>query len=347
MKDTNIRTILITGGGGYIGSFAVEQFITAGYKVKIFDKFIFGEDPVKTYISSPAVELVKGDIRDTQFVMSQLKEVDAVLHLAAIVGAPESSRIPELTWDINYHATKNLIDEVIKANQLGQINVKRFIFVSTCSNYGSSGSNTYVNEQSSLDPISPYAESKVTAEKYLTSIDTKSLNWTICRLATVYGVSPRMRFDLLVNEFTREAVLKKKLIIYGNQGRAFVHIADVINSFKLFLESPIELVTAKIFNVGDTQESNKTKSELGQLVASVIKGTEVSVIEKDLDDRDYKVNFDLIRKSLGFKTTKTIKEGIREIEEYITSHLNNIDPYDNKYTNLKAYLSLNDSSTNR
>lgn len=329
-KANNTKKILITGGGGYIGSVVTRYLLERGFDIRVLDLFIHGRDSLDDV--SDEIEVVQGDIRDVPIVRECLQDVGAVIHLAAIVGAPESNRIPKLTWEINYEATKHLVDEIRKKG------IPRMIFVSTCSNYGRGG-DTFASEDAPLDPISPYSESKVAAEKYVLSQKDPNFHPMICRLATVFGISPRMRFDLLVNQFVADAFFKKELIVLGHQGRTFVHIKDVARVFKILLRAKIEKISGEVFNVGSTEKSNFTKSELGQIVAGLIPDVKLTILEKDLDARDYQVSFDKISKVLGFKTGYSIEDGVKEILEYLERNPD-LDPYNPKYSNLNKYLSL-------
>jgi len=326
--------ILVTGGAGYVGSVLVRYLLDTGYSVRVLDFLMHGEESLAGLEGYKKFEFVEGDVRNPNIVRKCLKNVDCVIHLAAITGAPESNRIPEVTWDINLGGTKNLVDISIEEN------INRFIFFSTCSNYGASGSDVFATEEASLDPISAYAESKVAAEKYILAKDRDiKFNPTILRLATVFGVSPRMRFDLLVNDFVREAYFKKRLVVYGNQGRTFIHIGDVARAVEMvLLESP-DNTRFEVFNIGSTKHSNCTKYDLGKIVVGLISDATLEYTKKDLDDRDYKVSFDKIYNNFGFNITKDIKSGVEEILEFLKSYPN-LDFYSNQYSNLNKYLEL-------
>lgn len=329
-RASNTKKILITGGGGYIGSVATKYLWERGFDIRVLDLFIYGRDSLSGV--SDGVEIVPGDLRDIPVVRRCLQDVGAVIHLAAIVGAPESSRVPELTWEVNYEATRHLVDEMKKCG------IPRMLFVSTCSNYGRSG-DIFQDEEAVLDPISPYAESKVAAEKYVLSQEDLDFHPVVCRLATVFGVSPRMRFDLLVNQFVADAYIKKEIVILGNQGRTFVHIKDVAQALEILLRANIEKISGEVFNVGSTKDSNLTKAELGQIVAGLIPDTKLTILKKDLDARDYKVSFDKISKALDFRIKYSIEGGVKEILEYLEGNPG-LDPYSSRYSNLNKYLSL-------
>ena len=334
MSNNKGSLILVTGGAGYVGSVLVRHLLDIGYSVRVLDFLMHGKESLVGLKDYEKFEFVEGDVRDPDIVRKCLKNVDCVIHLAAITGAPESNRIPEVTWDINLEGTKNLVNVSIEEN------IDRFIFFSTCSNYGASGSDVFATEESSLDPISAYAESKVAAEKYILAKDRDiKFNPTILRLATVFGVSPRMRFDLLVNDFVREAYFKKKLVVYGNQGRTFVYIGDVARAVEAVLSKSTDQLRYEVFNVGSTKHSNCTKHELGKIVVGLIPDSSLEYTKKDLDDRDYKVSFDKIHNTLGFNITRDTSDGVKEILEFLKS-TPDLDFYNDRYSNLNKYLKL-------
>ena len=217
-----------------------------------------------------------------------------------------------------------------------RLGVGRFVFASTCSNYGvmADGSG-YVTEESELSPLSLYAETKVAVERVLldTSADGKP-HATVLRFATLFGISPRMRFDLTVNEFTLELLTKKKLVVYGEQfWRPYVHVKDAARAVTLVLESHPDKVASRVFNVGDTNE-NYQKGQLVALICSQLGGdVEIEHVVKQEDPRDYRVSFEKIQRELGFRITRTVADGIREIIDAVKQGV--IGDYDNpQYRNV-------------
>jgi nucleoside-diphosphate-sugar epimerase len=263
----------------------------------------------------PGFSFVNGDVRDAQVVDQALEDIDAVIHLAAVVGDPACAREPGLAKEINYSATVQLFR--LASNR----GVEQGVFASTCSNYGKmSDSDSYVNEDSALAPVSLYAETKVAAEKELLSAsEDGSSAVTVLRFATLFGLSPRMRFDLTVNEFTKELMTKRSLVVYGEQfWRPYVHVRDAARAIALVLDSPKEKVAGKVFNVGDTTQ-NYQKKGIIELVRSQISGElEIQSVHKKEDPRDYRVSFERIQKVLGFNITTTVKAGISEIASAIS-----------------------------
>lgn len=204
--------VLVTGAAGYIGSVLVRRLLDKGYSVRAFDNLGFGGEALLGVYSLPNFEFRKGDIRNSDDLAAAVERVYAVVHLAGIVGDPACGKQPELANAVNWDASVTLFD-LCNATS----NVKRFIFASTCSNYGKMPGSGYLNEQSPLRPLSLYAELKVKFERYLLNSETREdFVPTALRFATVYGLSPRLRF-LTVNEFTREVALGKELNIFGER----------------------------------------------------------------------------------------------------------------------------------
>ena len=255
---------------------------------------------------------------------------DAVIHLAAIVGDPACKLNSELANKTNWISSKWLIE---KSKSTG---VSKFIFASTCSNYGKMDDpEAYVDENSRLAPVSLYAELKVKFENYMLNEMEKidGFSATSLRFSTVYGLSPRMRFDLTVNEFTKDLALGKELVIFGEQfWRPYCHVKDFSNAFITVLKSPNEKVANNVFNVGDSNE-NYTKQMLVTEITKVLPNSKIKYVAKNEDPRDYRVNCDKIKKELGFKISMTVSDGIREIKRVIQENLIQ-DPEDQKYYNI-------------
>lgn len=323
-----IKTVLVTGGAGYIGSQLVRILLNEGYFVRTIDNLKFGGDALIDLYTNPKFEFVKGDIRQENDVRKALKNMDAVCHLAAIVSDPTCKAFPEEAIQVNVEASK-LIHQIAQ-----EMKVKRFIFTSTCSNYGKMvDPNKFLDESADLKPISHYAETKVAFERYLLTQINAQICSTILRFSTVYGVSPRTRFDLTVNEFTRDVSVGKELQIYGEKfWRPYCHVYDLANAVALVLKSDEKLVKNEVFNVGDTNE-NYTKEMLTDEIRKVISTMVVTFVNKQEDPRDYRVNCNKIQLKLGFKITKNVPDGIAEIHNLIQSGLI-ADSFSPKYKNL-------------
>jgi len=325
----NIKKVLVTGAAGYIGSVLVRFLLEKGYSVVGLDALFFGGESLLGVYNHPTFKFIKGDVRNEEDIKSALAGVDAVVHLAAIVGDPACAKQPELANEINWTATKNLFDLSVESQ-----NVKRFIFASTCSNYGKMEGDGFVNEESPLRPVSLYAELKVKFEKYLLESNTREdFIPTALRFSTVYGLSPRMRFDLTVNEFIREVAFGRELVIFGEQfWRPYCHVEDLALSCVKVLESPAEKVNHNVFNVGDTKE-NYQKKMIADEILKLVPDAKIKYVQKQEDPRDYRVDFTKIREQLGFRITKTVPQGLQEIYEILNYGLLT-DPFSDKYKNV-------------
>ncbi len=308
-RNTAIMKVLVTGGAGYIGSVLVRQLLSKGYQVRALDSLKFGGDALYDVMLNPNFEFMKGDVRNADDVDKAVAGIDAIAHLAAIVGDPACKKFSfeanETNWD----------GSVLLFNKAEAAGVKRFVFSSTCSNYGKMANpDSFVVETSPLNPVSLYAELKVKFEKYL--LEEKkdsSMSSTALRFSTVYGFSPRIRFDLTVNEFTRNAAVHGEQEIWGQQfWRPYCHVEDLARSVILVLESPVEKVKANVFNVGSTEE-NYTKGMIIKEVCNVVPNVNVIYVDSSEDPRDYRVNFDKIKNELGFTITKKVPDGVKEI----------------------------------
>ena len=302
--------VLVTGGAGYIGSVVSRVLLAHGHEVLVLDSLLHGGRALLGLYPEERFRFVRGDIRSRPAVQAALAGIDAVVHLAAIVGDPACARQPDLAQAVNLEASLQLIELSRRAG------VQRFLFASTCSNYGRmSGTASYLTEESELRPVSLYAQTKVAVERaLLAGSNGDGPATTVLRFATVFGLSPRMRFDLTVNEFTLELLTKRKVTSYGAEfWRPYIHIRDVAEAVRLVLESPAERIRTQAFNVGDTSQ-NYQKGRLVELICAQI-GADVQVerIHKAEDPRDYRVSFDKIRRALGFQTRYTVEAGVREL----------------------------------
>lgn len=324
-----IKKVLVSGGAGYIGSVLVRLLLEKGFAVRVIDKLSFGGEPLLDWLNHPQFEFVKGDIRNEADVTAALQGVDAVAHLAAIVGDPACAREPEVARATNYDASVQFYNLAEKAG------VKRFVFASTCSNYGKmEDPEGYVNEVSQLAPVSLYAETKVAVEKFLLGQERGNSCKPVClRFSTVYGISMRPRFDLTVNEFTRELALGRELVVFGEQfWRPYCHVVDLARSVVAVLEAPEEKVAYDVFNVGDTAE-NYQKKMIVDAILEQLPDSRVKYVSKNEDPRDYRVNFSKIKERLGFSITMRVPDGIRQIRQVISAGFLN-DPDDARYRNI-------------
>jgi nucleoside-diphosphate-sugar epimerase len=252
-----------------------------------------------------------------------------VLHLAAIVGDPACARSPDEAVRTNWHASRHLVDASRAAG------VERFVFASTCSNYGKMADpGAYVDETSELRPVSLYAELKVRLERYLLEELTRDGSFmpTVLRFSTVYGASPRMRFDLTVNEFTKELATGRRLVVFGQQfWRPYCHVRDFARAYLAVLGAPREAVAFDVFNVGDTRE-NYTKQMLVEELLQIFPEGQIDYVERQEDPRDYRVNADRIRDRLRFAISMRVPDGMREVAEILRTGVI-ADPEDQRFYN--------------
>jgi len=319
------KRILITGGAGYIGSILVQLLLKAGYKVIILDKLMHGIDPLRNLLKNPPpnLSIIIGDIQNKDDVQRALENIYAVIHLAAIVGDPACAADSELAVNVNFNATVRLADMCKKRK------IKRFIFASTCSVYGS-GKKDILTEDSEVNPISLYAETRLYGERGILSLADKNFAPVLLRLGTIFGLSPRMRFDIIVNYLTQKAVRKENISIFGGeQWRPLLHVSDAARAFQIAMESPLEKINKQIFNTGLT---NLKVKEIGNILKKNIPDAKIQILNKFEDQRSYNVSFEKIQKTLNFKAKNTIDMGIKEIVDALQKGIIK-DPTDIKYYN--------------
>jgi nucleoside-diphosphate-sugar epimerase len=303
------KHIAVTGGAGYIGSLLTAQLLQAGYKVTAIDSLLFGGESLLTFLSHPNFHFAKADVTEPRSLRDALPrgwaKPETVIHLAGIAGFPACQSVGKAAaWKFNVDAAKNIFD------QAESLRVGRFIFASTYTNYGLATDGNPLTEEAPLNPQSLYAETKVAAEEYL--LPKGAL---VFRMATLYGISPRTRFDLTINQFVLDAFTRRELLIYQRgYSRSFVHVRDVVQGLMLGLEAPDEKVRGQIYNLG-TNEGNFTKD---QIVALIIKRLPETIVQyKNLtfggDARDISASFEKIKRELGFTATLTVEDGVREV----------------------------------
>lgn len=325
-----IHKVLVIGGAGYIGSVLCRHLLRQGYSIRVLDLLLYGRESLADLEDDPHFELMEGDSRDVSAVFRAMLGMDAVVHLGELVGDPACALDEELTLEINLAAT-HMVAEAAKG-----YGIKRFIYASSCSVYGASKET--LNEHSALKPVSLYARVKIGSERALLALNGPDFHPVILRFATVYGLSPRPRFDLVINLFTAKAVQDGEITVFGgDQWRPFVHVADVAQAIIRCLEAPLETVKGQTFNVG-ADEQNYTITQVGELTHNLIPEAQLVNQEGATDKRDYRVSFAKIRRELGFVPRYTVEDGIREIEAAL--HDGRIVDYrDSRYSN---YMTLSD-----
>jgi nucleoside-diphosphate-sugar epimerase len=308
--------VLVTGGAGYIGNYVVEELLENGHEVRVLDSMLFGDDSLAPFAGHDRLEIREGDIRHIEDLSYALEDMEAVAHMAGIVGDPACDVNEQATQSVNVEATKALV-ETCKLHD-----IERLVFASTCSVYGAS-ELMELNEGSFLNPLSLYAESKIESEEIILHAtnekfaDPNDITPTILRLGTIFGWSRRMRFDLVVNLLTAKAVLEGDIPVYGGeQYRPLVHAQDAARAFVSVLEAPVEKVDHQIFNVGDN-DLNYRIEEVGRIVEETVPDSGVRFVEHKEDERTYRVSFDKINHILGWEAERDIADGVREIRAWM------------------------------
>jgi nucleoside-diphosphate-sugar epimerase len=303
------RKVLLVGGAGYIGSVMTGHLLSKGWSVRCLDQLIYkNESCAWPYLTNPQYEFMRGDLRNPNVFAQALKNVDDVVVLAGLVGDPITKKYPEESDAINRVGVGSLIDAVQTHP------VERLIFVSTCSNYGLVAEDQAVDENYPLSPLSLYAKHKVEMEKKILGLKGKvGFHPTILRFATAFGLSSRMRFDLTVNEFVRELHLGKELLVFdAKTWRPYCHVKDFSRAIEQVLCAPVDKVDFEVFNVG-REENNFTKLMIVEEIVKHIPQSKIAYQESGADPRNYRVNFEKIRRTLGFTPEVSVQQGVSEI----------------------------------
>jgi len=303
---SDIKTILVTGGAGYVGALLVPKLLRAGYKVKVLDLYLYGDDVLAEAHGNPNLEEIKGDLRDVQLLKKVMPGCDAVIHLACISNDPSYELDPDLGKSINYDAFLPLVD-IAKAE-----GVKRFIYASSSSVYGIK-EEAEVTEDLPLEPLTDYSKFKAMCEDYLNAKADDAFVVTTIRPSTVCGYSPRLRLDLTVNILTNHAINNHKITVFGGeQKRPNLHIEDMCDVYLFVLDQPAAKIQKKIYNVG--YQNYKVK-EIAEMVRGVIDPALPIAVTPTNDNRSYHVSSRKIKDELGFEPKHTIEEAIRDLQK--------------------------------
>lgn len=331
-KAQEVRTVLITGGAGYVGSALVPQLLCDGYKVKVVDLFWFGRDVFGDFANHPGLTLLELDIRDRARVREAMKGCWAVIHLACISNDPSYELDPMLSKTINYDAFAGVMQGAIDQG------VQRFIYASSSSIYGVKDTPDVV-EDAEPDPLTDYSKYKLLCERDLFSVDCKGMERVVLRPATVCGYAPRMRLDLTVNILTIHALVNRKIRIFGGrQLRPNIHIQDMVRAYTTFLTAPAEIIDGEAFNVGF---QNRSVEDIAAIVRDTLDDPGISLEYVPTEDhRSYHVNSDKVKRVLGFEPIHTIEDAVRDIA--VAFHGGKIpDPLtQTRYSNIKTMQTL-------
>jgi nucleoside-diphosphate-sugar epimerase len=303
------RHILVAGGAGYIGSVLARELLAAGHSVRVLDSLLYGNGAsIAALVEHPRFSFLRGDVRSTDDVRSALEGIDQVVLLAALVGDPVCKGNPELAEETNLGGARNLLDAAAETG------VSRFAFASTCSNYGLR-TDEPASEEDELKPLSLYAETKVQMEgEVLKRAGSVPYVPTVLRVATAFGISPRMRFDLTISEFTRELALEHELEVYdADTWRPYCHIADTSEAIMTVLEAPEDAVGGEVFNVG-SEAGNHTKRMVVDTALEAMDGEgKVTFTEGGVDARNYRVSFSKIEERLGWRAKHTVSDSVERL----------------------------------
>ena len=322
--------VLITGGAGYIGSVLTRELLDRGHQVRIFDRFCYGDHGVADLAGT--CEVVKGDVRRLQETPNLFDGIDAIVHLAGLANDPSCDLNPDMAHDVNVASTEELATVAVRAG------IKRFVHVSSCSVYGK-GVFALLDEKSPTNAVSVYGRTKLEAEEAVLKHAGKKFTPVIARAATLYGASPRMRFDIAVNQMVATALRQKVVNVFGggNQWRPFMHVADGARALAMLLEAPDEIVSGEIFNVG-TNDGNHRIRDLAERIAARYVDADLDVARDDDDQRTFRVQFDKFADAFNFKAEHTLESGCAEIDVLLEDPA--LDPFSETFFNVRTMKRL-------
>lgn len=324
--------VLVTGGAGYTGARLVPLLLQAGHEVRVFDRFCFGDPAEAGLEAGGGLEIVRGDVRRFQEAPGLLEGVEAIVHLAGLANDPSCDLSPDMAFDVNVESSKELASLAVR------FGVKRFVHVSSCSVYGK-GVFAQLDEQSPANPVSTYGKSKLDAERAVLSLAGEGLDVVIARPATLYGWSPRMRFDLAVNQMTATAARQGKVTVFGggNQWRPFVHVHDAARALAMLVAAPREQVRNEVFNIG-VNDGNCRIRDLAERIAGRFPSASVEAAKDDDDNRTFRVLFDKFAAVFGFAAERTLESGVDEVAARLGDA--GLDPFADRYFNVRTMKRL-------
>lgn len=327
--------VLVTGGGGYLGSCAVSELLDKGHEVRVFDRFCYGREALSDLEARPGCEIIDGDVRRLQETPGLLDGIDAVIHLASLSNDPSCDLDTEMALDVNVESTLEL------ARLAAHAGVRRFVLSSSCTVYGR-GVFELLDEESPANPVSTFGKGKLIAESGLLRMRNDHFEPTVARIATMFGWSRRMRFDLGLNQMVATAMRQGRIMVRGggNQWRPFVHVRDAAKALLLLTEAQAPLVSGQIFNVGSDLYNTRI-IDLAERVARRFEQVAVEVANDDDDLRSFRVQFGKIRERFGFSCAWSIDEGIAEVRERLLDE--SLDPFSNRYFNVARMKELLDT----
>ena len=330
-------TVTVIGGAGYVGAVLVPRLLDEGYRVRVLDLFIYGEEPLAPVRSHPRLEVLVGDVRDVERVRESVRDADAVIHLACISNDPSVELDPALSQTVNYDSFGPCVTAAKDAG------VRRFIFASSGSVYGVSDS-PQVTEDHPLIPVSLYNKYKAACEPVLFAAQDPLFTTVAVRPATICGYSPRQRLDLTVNILTAHAVNNGKITVFGgSQMRPNLHMQDMIDLYSLLLRVPAEKIAGQVFNAG---YQNYSVADTATVIREVVRQEmpekgEIEIVTTPSDDiRSYRINSDKIRQVLGFTPKHTIEDGARDLIRAFKSGKLPDAMIDIRYSNIKTMKAI-------
>ena len=315
--------ILLIGGAGYIGAVTIRHLLDKKYNVTCLDNLIYDNSySLNEFEKNREFNFIFGDLRNDLLMNELLSKCDAVVILAGLVGDPITKKYPEISEQINNIGIKKLI------NYCKNKKIEKIVFVSTCSNYGLNETSLALNEETELKPISLYAKQKVEVEKFILSQKNNlDCSPTILRFSTAFGLSPRMRFDLTINQFTKSIFEDEELEVFDfSTWRPYCHVKDFARALEQVLNADKKITNFQVFNVG-SNNNNFTKKQIVEQIFKFIPSNKVVFTDKKKDPRNYKVNFSKINKILNFKIKYTVNDGIEEMINFFKKNKKTINMF--------------------